>query len=533
MAKHAFDSLLDSYFKQRLSDLPTEAVAAGLKSGEGSFDEASASFSRDQHKKRQGFLKTAESISPSTLSPDQHLDRLAARSQLTRECFDHVHGREQRDPDAVEGVLGMLMHELMRGEDEPKRAAVNLRSLLNEAPVFLRNSARLVKEPDPNWLANMKDSASGAASLLSAVGTFLKSTKGGSNDTDLIKNCGTAVKRYAAQIGAKPKGKQGSYAIGETELQRRIQSELGLDYSLGEIESLAKSEIARVNSMIKELCRPYGRNKSPEVIVAKARESWNPPADMLGLYRKETARTARVFKKAKVMTFPKGDELDIRLVPDFMKHLFPLAAYSSPGPFDPKQKGVFWVNDLGAFEKNPDKAKAERQQHFGLVLTCAHEAYPGHHLQFITANRHARKWRPLFAHAVFYEGWTLWCEQMTADLEVDSSPWLKIQQLHDALWRCHRILIDLYLQTGEYSYRRAISHMQEHLGMTKARAAADVNWYIGSPSVPMSYWLGRLENQRLHERLVSGRGWSQKKFNDWLLSHGTLPQSWLEKYMLD
>jgi hypothetical protein len=49
----------------------------------------------------------------------------------------------------------------------------------------------------------------------------------------------------------------------------------------------------------------------------------------------------------------------------------------------------------------------------------------------------------------------------------------------------------------------------------------------------MSYWLGRLENDRLRRRLMAGRGWSLRKFNDWLLSFGTLPQAWLEKYGLD
>ena len=121
----------------------------------------------------------------------------------------------------------------------------------------------------------------------------------------------------------------------------------------------------------------------------------------------------------------------------------------------------------------------------------------------VTANRHPRKWRRLFAHAVFYEGWTLWCEQMMVDLRIDRSPWLRVQQLHDALWRCHRILVDLRLQTRRYSYAQAVRHMQKHLGFTRARAEADVNWYTASPAVPMSYWLGRLENARLHQRLVS------------------------------
>jgi uncharacterized protein (DUF885 family) len=122
---------------------------------------------------------------------------------------------------------------------------------------------------------------------------------------------------------------------------------------------------------------------------------------------------------------------------------------------------------------------------------------------------------------------------MTVDLKIDRSPWTKIQQLSDALWRCHRILIDLRLQTGRYGYRQGVNHLRKHLNFSKSRAEAEINWYSGSPCVPMSYWLGRLENERLYNRLVKGRGWSLKKFNDWLLSFGTLPQSWLEKYGLD
>jgi uncharacterized protein (DUF885 family) len=122
---------------------------------------------------------------------------------------------------------------------------------------------------------------------------------------------------------------------------------------------------------------------------------------------------------------------------------------------------------------------------------------------------------------------------MMVDLNIDRSPWLHIQQLHDALWRAHRIIVDLRLQCRRYTYDQAVNHMRKHLGFTKARAEADVNWYTAQASVPMSYWLGRLENERLRQRLMAGRGWSLQKFNDWLLSFGTIPQSWIEKYGLD
>ena len=43
----------------------------------------------------------------------------------------------------------------------------------------------------------------------------------------------------------------------------------------------------------------------------------------------------------------------------------------------------------------------------------------------------------------------------------------------------------------------------------------------------MSYLLGRLEVEKLHRRFVRGEGWTLSQFNDWMLSHGALPWSWI------
>ena len=67
----------------------------------------------------------------------------------------------------------------------------------------------------------------------------------------------------------------------------------------------------------------------------------------------------------------------------------------------------------------------------------------------------------------------------------------------------------------------------EGAGFTKARAEGDVNWYTSSPTVPMSYLLGRLELERLHARLAGRDGWPERKFNDYILSFGALPWSWI------
>jgi uncharacterized protein (DUF885 family) len=530
----AFEGLLSRYFERLLQDVPTfAAITAGLPSGEGKLGSLSLEFQQRREANRQAALRALETISPRDLSNEQHLDRLAFRSHLLRECEDYARGRHTLEPGAPDHVLNILLHELMRGDDEPRRAARNLRLLLRQIPDFLKEAVAAIASPERVWLAIMQQGVGGSPALLAGVRKFLAQNARQTDDETLVESAQNALYRYRDCVSEKRRAAPGSFALGTIAMQRRIRDELGLDYTLGQAEALAIEEVERVGHMLQAACAKYGRKRSAAQIIADARSQWRPEKPLLELYELETKRIAAAFAEAKAVSFPKGDALRVKPVPDFLRPVIATAAYNPPGAFQTQQCGIFWVNDLSTTKTTAAEKLAEQQQHFGIPLTCAHEAYPGHHLQFVTANFHPRKWRRLFAHAVFYEGWTLWCERMMVALKIDASPWVRIQQLHDSLWRCHRILVDLRLQTGRYTHAQAAKHLQNHLGFTRARAEADVNWYTGQPTVPMSYWLGRLENDRLRQRLIAGRGWSLQKFNDWLLSFGTIPQSWIERYGLD
>lgn len=520
-----FETLLDRHFEAALADNPVWANHTGLRAGEGKLGRATLPHLQRQEKHRRRTLVALDALNPRELSNEQHLDRLALRAMLNKECEEFARGRHELEPSGLDTVLNLLQHELLRGDDEPARARKNILGVLRATPRFLAEDAEVVTRPERVWRKVMQQTFAGAGSLFDAVDTFL-----GKPATAAARK---AAQAYHDTVMTRPLAPEGSFAIGADAMQRRVREQIGLDYTLAEIETLALAEAQRVGALLDAACKQFGKGRSVEEIISAARAEWNPGADLPAVYRAETQRVADGFRAAKAVTFPKGDELQVRLVPEFMRHLYPTAAYSSPGAFEKRQRGIFWVNDLSLTKTTEAEKLAERQQHFGLSLTAAHEAYPGHHLQFVTANQHPRKWRRLFAHAVFYEGWTLWCEQMMVDLKIDRTPWLRIQQLHDALWRVNRILVDLRLQTGRYSYEQAAAHLRKHLGFTKARSEAEINWYSASPTVPMSYWLGRLENERLRQRLVEGRGWSLQQFNDWLLSFGTIPQAWIEKYGLE
>jgi uncharacterized protein (DUF885 family) len=250
---------------------------------------------------------------------------------------------------------------------------------------------------------------------------------------------------------------------------------------------------------------------------------------LIDVYRTTTGTLNQAVRNLGIASIPAGETLKVLPAPAFLRHQFPTAAYSAPPPYSKKQQGIFWVNDLSLGQHSEAKRQAEIRQHFGLELTCIHEAYPGHHLQFAVQNRHPSKLRRLFAHSIFYEGWTMWCEKLAVESGLVSHPAARLIQLHDALWRAYRIVIDCGLHSGELTHAGAAKVLQDGVGFTPARAAADVNWYTSSPTVPMSYLLGRLEVEKLHKRFVEGQGWPLRQFHDWMLSHGALPYAWIAR----
>jgi hypothetical protein len=89
-SKGNFDGLLARYFEQFLESDPVFAtITAGLPSGEGKLGTLGSRFQEESERRRQAALRKLEQQSPRDLSNEQHIDRLAFRSKLIRECEDY------------------------------------------------------------------------------------------------------------------------------------------------------------------------------------------------------------------------------------------------------------------------------------------------------------------------------------------------------------------------------------------------------------------------------------------------------------
>jgi uncharacterized protein (DUF885 family) len=528
----AFRAVSEKYVEETLARFPTYGTAVGRHEFDAELEKPGEKTYAAHEKSLRKTLAAVQDLPEYDFGQNDWLDRRAFLSELRNELWSIECATHRRNPESwASGALDSVYRLVVRNADDLTPVADAILSRMKKLPDYLEHAASMLKSPVPLWREMALKSCESAPSLFDAIEPSLIKA-GRASELQIKKataNAKAAFASYAKKIAGLKPGKPNDFSVGQERFEALIRERLGWDLTVAEAEAMGRSLAARINGEMIEEARRLNPNKKPHEILEDAARNWKPQrGDLFSEYQFQTARVRDAFREKDLVTFPQGETLRVKAVPDFLRHHFPTAAYSSPGAFDARQEGIFWVNDLSLTRDTQAKKDAEVRQHFGLEATCAHEAYPGHHLQFCTANRHPSKLRRLFAHAVFYEGWTLWCEKMMVDFNVDPSPTAKLNQLHDALWRAHRILIDCGLQTGRMTYEDGVRHLMKHVGFTRGRAEGDVNWYTMSPTVPMSYLLGRTELLRVKHKKVDLQGWSVKQFNDWALSFGTIPWRWME-----
>jgi hypothetical protein len=527
-----FRSLAQRFLDERNHMFPQEASELGLSEFDGLLGDNDEAFHRTYTELVDSSLDEIEALPAIEFAGNDWLDRRGMLARLRTERLNHAKLETWRtNPQvhcdaAVQSVFGLIIRNATRISN----VLPAIESRLEQLPRFLRQGAAVIRKPVPLWISLAIRTCQGADMFLSRIeDVLLPVSENPARVEALLLRARGAFADYSRSISRKSPGRSSGFSVGRENFEVLMRERLGLDLSLPEVEAIGRELVGHLTTELKKETAKFGRRSPREIIEMAARE-WKPASDSLvAEYERATKVVRSRFEKAGLVTMPDKERLDVMLVPEFLKHQFPTAAYHQPGPFARKQEGIFWVNDLSIGISSASRRAAEIRQHFGLELTCAHEGYPGHHLQFVTQNRHPSRLRRHFAHAIFYEGWTLWCEKMCIDYGIWEAPYARLIYLNDALWRAWRILIDCGLHSGKLNYGEACRKLVEGVGFTLKRARGDVNWYTSAPTIPMSYLLGRLELEKLYREHVTVGGWKVCEFNDWILSFGALPWSWIKR----
>ena len=386
-----FRNLSEKYVEETFKRFPTRGSAEGRKEFNAELDKPDLKTHTAHEKLLRKTIAAVENLPEHDFGGDDWLDRRAFLSQLRTELGALDIGVHRCNPDAwASGALDAVYRLIIRNADDLTPVADAILSRLKKIPDYLDRAESMLKSVVPLWQKLAARTCDGAPSLFDALADPLKKTgKAAPEKIDsLIATAKSAFAAYAKNVAKLKPGAPGSFAIGKERFEALIRERLGWGLTAAEAEAAGHALAKRIQEEMNDEAKKLDSKKSAKEILEDAAAQWQPAGALIDVYAAQTKHVADACKAADIVSFPPGERLLVKPVPDFMKHHFPTAAYSSPGAYDADQTGIFWVNDL-SLGKNTEKEKqAEIRQHFGLELTCAHEAYPGHHLQFCTANLH-------------------------------------------------------------------------------------------------------------------------------------------------
>jgi uncharacterized protein (DUF885 family) len=155
----------------------------------------------------------------------------------------------------------------------------------------------------------------------------------------------------------------------------------------------------------------------------------------------------------------------------------------------------------------------------------AHEARPGHELQFDSMIEHGVSLaRALYAfNSTNAEGWGLYAEYIMQPYEPVEGQLLTLQL---RLLRAARAFLDPELQSGAVTEAQAYAVLEKDVMLSHAFAKEEVERFtFRSPGQANSYFYGytRLLALRKETEAALGKKFDQKKFHDFILAQGLLP----------
>jgi hypothetical protein len=162
---------------------------------------------------------------------------------------------------------------------------------------------------------------------------------------------------------------------------------------------------------------------------------------------------------------------------------------------------------------------------------AAHEARPGHEMQFTTMLRGGVSTaRALFAfNSANVEGWALYAEAI-------AKPYMPLEgqliSLQDRLLRAARIWLDPMLNMGLISAEEAKRVLMEEVVLDDLNAQTEIDRYtFRSPAQATAYYYGyeNLQSLRASTELRLKDRFNQQEFHDFLLAQGLLPPELLSK----
>jgi uncharacterized protein (DUF885 family) len=440
--------------------------------------------------------------------------------------------------DVLDGIFALIVRDFAPLPERLRSALGRVR----QVPRALEEGrANLVAEAvPPVWIELALEQARQAPGLFMSLlpGLAQQALPALGDDlTEAGHAAAEAIGTYAAYVENELQPQvAGDFAIGTALFNDKLREEHLVSYDAQELLEIGWEQFHQTEQQMETLVEQIAPGRSVNEVLTGAKDDHPTAEGLLGAYREAMAAARNYVVEHNIVSIPQGESLRIIETPPYLRPVFPYAAYMQPGILEEQQEGIFLVTPV-----DPDAPREQREQHLRghsrakLPITALHEAYPGHHLQLVWANRqeHVARRMSSFLSPLFIEGWAFYCEELMEKLGYIDAPIQRLGRLSDQRWRAARIILDVSLHTRGMTVDEGVHFLVQKCGLEADHARAEVRRYTTSPTQPQSYLMGKLaildlvdDHRQVHPQA------SLQETHDAIMSCGSLPPSLMRQRLL-
>ena len=316
----------------------------------------------------------------------------------------------------------------------------------------------------------------------------------------------------------------------------RLQ-QFGVDIPPAELAARAHAAFTQIQGEMQTVAARVAQQKGFKStdyrdVIRALKKNQIPDEQVLAFYKHRLAQIKDIIRAQRLVTLPNR--------PARIRLGTPAENAQQPAPHMMPPRLIGNKGEQGEFvlPLSVPGAKEQKYDDFNYdaaswTLT-AHEARPGHELQFSTmVEKGVSLARAIFAfNSTNVEGWGLYSEAITLPYMPDDG---KLISLQLRLQRAARAFVDPELQTAKWTPESAREFLQKEVGLSPAFATEEVDRFtFRMPGQATSYFYGYtklLELRSAAEKSLGPR-FDQLTFHDTILAQGLLPPDLLRKAVL-
>ncbi len=308
-----------------------------------------------------------------------------------------------------------------------------------------------------------------------------------------------AMTRVKERLIRERKTANTNFALGKDLFAEMLADTERVDLPIADIEAAGRADLARNLATLKAACAAYLPGATAQACVAKM-AAHKPQGGAVAGARAQLTVLKQFVIDQRVASIPSGEDALVAEAPPYNRSNS--AFIQVPGPYEHNVASVYNISP-----PDPRWTAAEQAAYIPgyatLLITSAHEVWPGHFLQFLHSNSNPSKLEGLWVSYGFAEGWAHYAEEMMIERGLGSgNPEIHIGQIVDALLRDVRLLSAIGMHTGDMTQEQSERMFREQGFQDPGNARQQAARGTYDPAY-LNYTLGKLMIRKLRSDWVA------------------------------